>query len=265
MKPFAYLFCFTMLIFLAAGITGCSTVPQSNDQAFAAPTHLTATLTDPLDIDLKWQGNAKSAAGYFVEYSPDANNEFVIITAEPPNTTKYRHPHLLPRTRFVFRIVPYFGPASTTATVSTGKEGPPQAPSDAEAANTNSPDAGIKKSIRSIATIAQTAPTGFRATLIPPAGVKLDWVDHASDADGYLLEIKPSWGRRFEVSAFLPPHSTTLTSFNFPFNSQFTFRIRPFFYGQPSNLAEQTTGDDPTLGSGTWIKSGESSAPSTKP
>lgn len=265
MKPLPHLFCLTVLIFLATGFTGCTTLPPSNDQAFAAPTHLTATLADPINIDLKWQDNAKAEAGYFVEYSPEANNEFVIITAEPPDTTKYRHPHLLPRTRFVFRIVPYFGPASTAATIMTGKEGQPEAPTDAEAANTNAPDAGIKKSIRSVATIAETAPTRFRATLIPPAGVKLDWVDHASDADGYLLEIKPSWGRRFEVSAFLPPHSTTLTSYNFPFNSQFTLRVRPFFYGQPSNLAEQTTGEDPTLGPGTWKKLEQSPVPSTSP
>jgi len=262
MKPFPHLFCFTALVFVAARIAGCSTAPLSNDQAFAAPTHLTATLADPIDIDLKWQDNAKAEAGYFVEYSPEANNEFVIITALPPDTTKYRHPKLLPRTRFIFRVVPYFGPASTTGTVTTGKEGKPEPPTDAEAANTNSPDVGVKKSIRSMATMAEAAPTGFRATLIPPAGVKLDWVDHASDADGYLLEIKPSWGSRFEVSAFLPPHSTTLTSFNFPFNSQFTFRVRPFFYGQPSNTAEQTTGDDPTLGPGTWKKVEQPSAPS---
>lgn len=249
----------------ALALAGCSTTPPSDAQAFAAPTHLTATLATPIDIDLKWQDNARAEAGYFVEYSPEANDEFVIITALPPNSTKYRHPHLLPHTRFVFRVLPFFGPASNVAEVKTGKEGPQQPPTDAETANTNSPDAGIKKSIRSMATLAGAAPTDLRATLIPPAGVKLDWVDHASGADGYLLEIKPGWGDKFEVSAFFPPHTTTLTSYNFPFDSKFAFRVRPFFYGRPSNLAEQTTGDDPTLGPGTWIKSGQSAEPQKAP
>jgi len=253
MKNFPFHFVF--FTFTAIAIAGCATAPPSDEKAFAAPTHLTATLATPIDIDLKWRDNARAEAGYFVEYSPEANDEFVVITALPPNSTKYRHPHLLPQTRFVFRVRPYFGPASNVAEVKTGREGPQQPPTDAEAANTNSPDIGIKKSIRSMAASAEAAPTDLRATLIPPAGVKLDWVDHAGDADGYLLEIKPEWGRNFEVSAFLPARSTTLTSYNFPFDAKFAFRVRPFFYGQPSNLAEQTTGNDPTLGSGPWIKS----------
>jgi len=243
------------LTLAAIGLAGCKTSAPSADTAFATPTQLTAKLADPIDIDLKWKDNATAEAGYFVEYSPEANNEFVIITALPPGSTRYRHPHLLPQTRFVFRVRPYFGPASNTAEVTTGKEGPQQPPSEAEIADTNSPATGAKVSLRSLSTFAAGAPTGLRATLIPPAGVKLDWVDHASDADGYLLEIKPEWSKDFVVSAFFEPHATTLTTYNFPNKTRFTFRVRPFFYGQPSNLAEQTTGIDPTLGSGPWIKS----------
>jgi len=258
-------FYFASLVAVTIALAGCSTTPPTDEKAFAAPTHLTATLATPIDIDLKWQDNASAEAGYLVEYSPEMNGEFLVITALPPNATRYRHPHLLPHTRFVFRVLPYFGPASDSAEVKTGKEGPPHPPTDAETANTNSPDIGIKRSIRSMATFAEVTPTDFRATLIPPAGVKLDWIDHASDADGYLLEIKPEWSQEFKVSAFLPPHTTTLTSYNFPFDTKFTFRVRPFFYGTPSNVAEQTTGNDPTLGPGTWIKSGHQSEPRKNP
>ena len=250
-----YPFHFAILIFTAIAVAGCSTARISNEKAFAPPTHLTATLATPLDIDLQWQNNAANAAGNFVEYSPYANDQFVIITALPPEVTKYRHAHLLPHTRFVFRIVPFFGPASGIAEIKTGKRGGQESPTAAEMADTNSPEAGIKASIRSMKTFAEAAPTGFRATLIPPAGVKFDWVDHAADADGYLLEIKPEWGSRFEVSAFLPAHSTTLATYGFPFDSRFQFRVRPFFYGQPSNLAEQTTGGGASPGFGPWIKS----------
>ncbi|HTX21705.1 MAG TPA: fibronectin type III domain-containing protein [Candidatus Aquilonibacter sp.] len=246
MKFFRYYFLFSPFVLAAIGIAGCSTTtPQPDEKAFAAPTQLTAKLVDPIDIRLQWQDNAADAAGYFVEYSPEANNEFVIIDALPPGATTYLHPHLLPHTRFVYRVVPFFGPASNTAEIKTGKKAPQQPLTAAEIANTNSPDTGIKKSIRSMATFAAAAPTDLRATFIPPAGVKLDWADHDSAAAGYLLEIKPEWSRDFKVSAFLPPHTTTLTSYGFPFDTKFTFRVRAFFYGQPSNLAEQTTGNDP--------------------
>ena len=248
-------FCFAFAILAVITMAGCSSAPPADVNSFAAPTQLTARLASPIDIDLKWKHNAAFAAGNFVEYSPEANDDFVIIEALPPGATSYRHPHLLPRTRFVFRIVPFFGPASGTAGIRTGAEGPQQPPSSAKISRTNSLGLGIKKSIRSMATFAAAAPTDFRATLIPPAGVKLDWVDHASDADGDLLEVKPEGSRDFKVSAFLPPHTTTLTSYGYPFNTKFAFRVRPVFYGPPSNLAEQTTGNDPSFSPGPWIKS----------
>jgi len=261
MKGIVKEFYVAFAILAATAIAGCSTTPPSGENAFAAPTQLTATLATPIDIDLKWKNNAAALAGNLVEYSPEANSEFVIIEALPPGAAKYRHPHLLPHTRFVFRVVPYFGPASNPGEVKTGREAPQQPPAGSEISRTNPPDAGEKQSIRSPATLAAAAPSDLRATLIPPAGVKLDWVDHASDADGYLIEIKPEWSRDFKVCAFLPPHTTSLTSYGYPFETKLTFRVRPFFYGRPSNLAEQTTGDDPSLGPGPWIKSEPQKAP----
>lgn len=255
MNAFLKRFYFAPLAFAVIGWAGCSTTPPSPEKAFAAPTQLTATLDGPIDIDLKWKDNATAEAGYFVEYSPEANNDFVVIEALPPNVTKYRHPHLMPQTRFVYRIRPYFGPVSNTAEIKTGKEGTQQAPTDLELSRTNSPDAGVKQSIRSMATFAGAAPTGLKAALIPPAGVKLDWTNNAADADGYLLEIRPEWSSRFIPSAFLNSNATSLVSYNFPFETKFAFRVRPFFYGKPSNLAEQTTGIDPTMGPGPWIRS----------
>jgi len=248
------------LILLVSGWAGCSTGPASRDikttdaKAFAAPTKLTATLASPIDIDLRWKDNATAEAGYFVEYSPNADKDYVIIEALPPNSTKYRHAHLLPQTRFVFRVRPFFGPVSNTAEITTGKEGPQQ---DPDPALTNAPPSipeDAKKSIRTMATFNQAAPTDLQATLIPPAGVILKWKNHAKDADGYLLEIKPAWGSEFKPSSFLETDSQVLVTYGFPFESKFTFRVRPFFYGQPTNLAEQTTGLDPTLGSEPWVQ-----------
>jgi hypothetical protein len=233
---------------LAAAImlAGCST-PPSNETAFAAPTQLTATLADPVDIDLAWTNHATAAAGYFVEYSPDANGQFIIITALPPNATSFRHPRLMPRTQFVYRVLPYFGLPSNTAGLTTGKSASqvvPQAPKPKKAA----PDTEPNKSLRSISTFAAAAPTDLQAALDTPGGIKLDWKDHAADADGYLVEIKPGWSSDFKVSAILAPGSTNMTSYGFPLDTKFAFRVRAFFYGPPSNMASQTTGAQPPAG-----------------
>src|SRR5262249_19692372 len=124
----------------------------SDASAFAVPTELTAILADPINIDLKWKDNAKDEAGYFVEYSPYANESFVIIEALGPNTTTFRHANLMPQTKFLYRVRPFFGVASNIAEVTTGKAGPQQAPSKSRADSgmaktVPSAAAGIKKSI----------------------------------------------------------------------------------------------------------------------
>jgi len=43
----------------------------------------------------------------------------------------------------------------------------------------------------------------MKAILIPPAGVRLEWKNHAKDEDGYLLEIKTDPNDDFKVSHFL--------------------------------------------------------------
>jgi len=254
------------LAFAAVALPGCSSShsQQSNGSNTArverAPTKLTARLADPINIDLKWDDNAKGESGYFVEYSPHADGQFVLIEVVPPNTTRYRHPHLLPETRFVFRVRPFFGEVSNVAEVTTGKEGPQQlAP---EESTTNAPPpSGVVTSLRSASTSSSAAPTDVTAVLVPPAGVKLDWKDHAKDEDGFLLEIKPEWSPEFVPSSYIAPGTTSMVSYGFPFETRFAFRIRAFFYGEPSNLAEQTTGKDPAMGGGSWIKMDPSAKP----
>lgn len=243
--------CAGLGILVAAGEKSRTATP--NAVPFGAPSDLTATLADPINIDLKWKDNASNEAGYFVEYSPDANNDYLIIEALPPNSTTYRHPNLLPHTRFVFRVRPFFGHASNAAEITTGKEGPQQDVSDNEPRQPMILKPPPKKSLKSAVDLNAAAPTDLTATLIPPAGVKLKWKDRAADADGYLLEIKDSDGP-FRTSAFLEPGSTSLVTYNFPFESRFAFRVRAFAYGAPSNLAEQTTGEDPTMPSETAVK-----------
>ena len=216
--------------------------------AFAGPTELTATLADPINIDLRWKNNATHAAGYFVEYSPNADNEFITIAAVPAGEATYRHPNLMPQTRFVFRLLPFFGEASNIAEITTGKKGPQQAPRKDMLPKTGPSPAPteIRYSVKSASTLDQAAPTDLKATLVPPAGVKLEWKDHAKDEDGYLIEIKSDPNSGFKVSAFLDPGTTSLITYNLHYETKLSFRVRAFFYGQPSNLAEKTTGREPS-------------------
>jgi hypothetical protein len=247
-------------------LPGCSrpaspvAVIDPNAAAFAAPTQLTATLADPIDIDLKWKNNATHAAGYLIEYSPNADNEFVTVAAVDTGVTTYRHPNLIPQTRFVFHVLPYFGEASNIAEITTGKKGPQQGlkPERVRRAGQRASAADIQYSIKSLATLSQAAPSDLKATLIPPAGVKLDWKNHAKDEDGYIVDIKYGPDSDFQVWGFLDPGRNTMTTYNLPYQTQLSFRVRAFFYGAPSNVAEQTTGRDPS-----W-QTGDPAAPGSK-
>ena len=77
-------------------------------------------------------------------------------------------------------------------------------------------------------------------------GVQFTWTDHASDEDGYLLEVRPRPNPDFTVAAVLDPdiNSTGLTTL--PDEKTASFRIRAFYYGTPSNTAHQTTGPEPS-------------------
>lgn len=218
--------------------------------AFAPPTDLVATLADPINIDLTWKNQATAAAGYCVEYKPSETDEFTHITTVGPHVTHYRHPNLIPHTRFIFRVRPYFGEASDAVEITTGKDGPQQPPSEdptlLKTKNQKKIDAAKDRvSLRSLATLMRAAPANFTAKLIPPAGVQMAWTDRARDADGYFVEIKSAGEAEFIPSAFLDPGTSSLVSYGFPFESKFFLRVRAIFYGSPSNTAEQTTGADP--------------------
>jgi hypothetical protein len=247
-----------LALFLVSGALGCSEpkpAASAGPGPFAAPTELTATLTTPLDIELRWKDNATHEGGYFVEgyyvgHAP-TSQEFVIIESVPPDTTSYRHTKLLPETRFIYRVRPFFGRASNAAEIVTGKEGPPQVtvPEPTRAA----PAAGaVRASLRSVETEALAAPTDFRATLLPPTGVKLEWKDHAGNEDEYLIEVRSPDGEGFKPSTFEPADTTSWVSYNFDPESRFAFRVRAFVYGEPSNVVELTTGTDPSMPPGKW-------------
>jgi hypothetical protein len=232
--------------FIQAGQPAAPGVPnQRIDERIAAvPIALTATRVGPLDIELRWKDSAATEAGYFVEgyfLGPEDSTprEFVLVDVLPPDTTRYRHGRLLPETRFFYRVRPFFGAPSNVAEIATGREGPQSTLAERRASAPTR--AGEGPSLRSAAA-ARAAPSDLQATLIPPAGVRLDWRDHAGDEDEYLVEVRQEGTADFEASAFLERDATSLTTYDFPFESRVAFRVRALVYGPPSNVAEQTTG-----------------------
>src|SRR5690349_150942 len=98
--------------------------------AFAAPSQLTATLVLTNSIDLRWKNNATELAGNWVEFTTPGD-EYVKLEAAWPEVTTFRHPDLAPETKFIYRIVPFFGKPSKAAGIMTGKA-PPEGTPDTE-------------------------------------------------------------------------------------------------------------------------------------
>lgn len=211
---------------------------------FAAPADLRATLIDPLNVVLEWKDRATHARGYFVEYRMYRDEEFVILGTVPPHAPRFRHENLAPETRFTYRVRPFFGCTSPAATIKTGKTSSVVAtePDWAAPQREPAPMIALRKSIRSTTTATDAAPAALVATLVRDTGVKLTWRDRADDEDGYIVEIKLATDPEYRVCALLEPDTISFGLTGLPAETECAFRVRAFFYGEPSNLAEQKTG-----------------------
>jgi hypothetical protein len=242
-------------ILIAGGLAGCSKpasstppTPSHNPATaadFGPPKHFTATLLDKLTARLSWEIGSPHTDGYFVEYQNPGDDSFVILDITHRDATMFQHPDLAPETKFNYRIRPYFGKPSEILTVTTGQV-PPGTPNREEegpveeAAQTSAPEkAG--KSIRSLATIIEAAPSKFTARRSSPTSVILRWRDNAFDEDGFLVECAVDPNQTFKICALLPPNTASFKKIMLPGNTKCCFRVRAFFYGQPTPLAEVTT------------------------
>ena len=102
------------------------------------------------------------------------------------------------------------------------------------------------RAIRQPATATSGTPTDLSATIMNDNGVRLTWVDHARDEDGYLMEIKAAGADDFQVVQVMDPRVNSCGVATLPDEKQATYRVRAFYYGGPSTIASATTGDSPT-------------------
>jgi hypothetical protein len=210
---------------------------------------LSAQLTGPVNVVLRWTATDTDAAGRSVEYTDQQGGQFVVLQFVAPGVSTYQHQNLMPEANFYYRVRSYFGPASSPVAVDL-------APGDYDdSAHENDPNwaapstrpqpSAIRASIRGGVSVAAGAPTDLHATIRDPNGIEFTWTDHATDEDGYLLEVMPAGAADFSVATVLDPDVNTYGLVTLPTEKHAQYRVRAFYFGPSSNVVHETTGKDP--------------------
>ncbi|WP_285645964.1 fibronectin type III domain-containing protein [Lentzea sp. NBRC 102530] len=197
---------------------------------------LTSELTSPVDVTLHWRPEA-GVAGQVVEYANAADGEYTILEFSPASRNTYRHPDLIPETRFYYRVRPFTGPPSATVDVTL--------PPGDEVPEIEGPDwtAAVKGGGGTHAVSSpESAAAGLEAEVKHANGILFTWEDRAADEDGYLIEVRPAGAADYRVAVQLDPDTTSYGVITLPDEKTATYRVRAFRFGAPSNLTQQTTG-----------------------
>jgi hypothetical protein len=233
-------------VLVTAGLAGCSSPPGHHEKAAPAPaTHLVAKLISPTNVTLEWKGAEPGAVGRVVEFATEPDGAYSILQFVPNRQTSFTHRDLMPETSFYYRVRPYYGPASTAVPV-TLPDGPfddkAQA-ADREWARPQTIARGPvgQQSIRN-SNAAAAAPADLRATIMDANSIRFTWIDHASDEEGYLLEVKAAGSDDFTPVEVMNPNVNSVGLITLPDEKKASYRLRAFYYGKPSNQAHQTTG-----------------------
>ncbi|KZB84236.1 fibronectin type III domain-containing protein [Amycolatopsis regifaucium] len=202
------------VLLLMAFVSGCGEEPGFR-----------ATLTDAVNVELSWPDDDPNAAGRIVEYTTDPHGDYTILGFLPPRQTSYRHPDLIPETRFHYRIRPFYGAVSEAVTVS-GLATPAAF----------GPAVPLRAGDRS------AAPASFRAEPAPEQMVRFSWADRSSDEDGFLVEIRKPGAADFVPVEMSDPGTTSAGLASMPGEEGSSYRLRAFYYGAASPVLDRTTG-----------------------
>ncbi|MBE1573897.1 fibronectin type III domain-containing protein [Amycolatopsis roodepoortensis] len=204
------------VLLAVAFVSGCGEEPR-----------FTATLTDPVNVDLSWPDDDPAAAGRIVEYTTDPHGEYTILRFVPPRQTTFRHPDLMPETQFYYRIRPFYGAVSEAVTVS----GPATPAADGPLVPLRSGDR-------------KAAPASFRAEPAPEEMVRFSWTDRSTDEDGFLVEIKKPGTAEFVPIEVSDPGTTSAGLATMPGEEGASYRLRAFYYGPASPVLDLVSGKD---------------------
>ena len=214
----------------AAGLAACG--------GPAADLRLAADLTTPTDVELRWSGGPPDRAGQVVEFATEPDGRYTILQFAPSGQVTYHHPDLIPETAFYYRVRPYFGPASDPVDVAL-----PPGPLDESAPHdwADPRTVGRAADPRPVRD-ARARPTRLVATVMHANGVRFTWADHASDEEGYLLEMRVAGRREWTVAAVLDADVNSFGIVTQPTEKRASYRVRAFRYGPASNVVSERTG-----------------------
>ncbi len=223
---------------LATALAACSTETDS-------PAELTAVLDSPLDATLTWLSTDPKSAGRAVEFATEPNGEYTTLQYAPIEQTTYRHPDLIPETNFYYRVRTYSGPTAEPREITLP---PGELDDETQGADhewiTPKTVPGTAVDTTPLRT-GGGAPTDFQATVVHANGVRFTWTDHATDEDGYLIEVKAAGATTFTPAAVLDPNINSAGLITLPDEKTAAYRVRAFQWGTTSNTAHVKTGPDP--------------------
>lgn len=244
------------ILLLSAITTGCASFAHRPISKTDDTIKLTASMPSHYDVALTWRDPSSVCAGHIVEFATEPDGQFTTLGFWPANQNNFLHPRLVPDTTFFYRVRPYSGSASAPIEISL-----PSNVSDAEyAARYAKPEdyswgapetvparnAADRKSIRDSKTAATAAPTDLHAVIAPEtvSGIHLTWTDRDNDAEGYLIEMKADNDSDYKVCAIVGPNINSFGWSLCPPQRKGSFRVRAYYFGQPSNLVSEKTGPE---------------------
>jgi hypothetical protein len=198
---------------------------------------LTADLSTPVDIDLRWTGEEPQTAAQTVEFATEPGGRWTIVEFLPARQRTYRHPDLIPQTPFYYRIRPVQGPATPPVEVHLAAA-PFDVPAPADlnwAAPRTRPDPAARPTPGG-------APANLTAKPATHDAVLFTWTDNATDEEGYLIEVKPQGAADWQVAMVLDANVNSAGLMALETERTSSFRVRAYHYGTPSNTAHRTTG-----------------------
>jgi hypothetical protein len=228
---------------IGAGLAGCSSAPAGATGSGDPSVQLAARLATPTSVVLSWRDDDRAAVYRSVEYATDPGGPYTVLGFVPGRQTTFTHPDLMPQTVFYYRLRPVYGPESGVVDVTL-----PAGPFD-ENAHQDDPDWAAPRVLPRGAAGTQSvrqpgaAPTDLAATVMDANGIRFTWTDHASGEQGYLLEVRPAGAADFGVAATLDPDVNSFGLVTLPDEKHASYRVRAYYYGNPSTVAHATTGD----------------------
>jgi hypothetical protein len=166
----------------------------SVDVPLFAPTELSSSLQDLLQIDLRWIDNSSNEAGYKIERKVGTKGLWSLIANLPPNTSSFSDSELRDGEHYYYRTCAF------------------------------SSDTSSQLSNETNLFIPISAPNNLKLLVIANDKINLSWADNSKGETNYILQQKIGNSGNYNPIAELGPNSITYTVENLIPDSTFYFR-----------------------------------------